>query len=277
MTEVILRLALFTALPVLLGVALVIFDRTAIGPVRRAEAFLIPLFLVGVGGAGVSAFISDVFIADPGSPFQREVGIANLALGLLGAVAAERRDGFREATVVAAVLSGVGVALVQFMDMAGTGNATLGTAAPALLDLVTPALLVWFLLALRRAEEEEGPPTILLRGWMIPVRRGSVAAVGIAATSYSVGYSTGQQVALLLAGAAAAAVAFWWIVGRALSHRVSAASGGQAALRRAGPRGRPTPHQPAVDEDEAEEDHENADEVHELEAFVEDDHAENNR
>ena len=48
LTEVVARLALFTLLPVLLGTALVLFDRTASGPVRRAEAFLVPLFLIGV-------------------------------------------------------------------------------------------------------------------------------------------------------------------------------------------------------------------------------------
>src|SRR5690606_17186281 len=103
-------LALFTVLPVLLGAAIVLLDRSATGPIRRAEAFLVPLFLVGVGGSGLSGFIAHFFISDPvarsigwepGSPFQLEVGFANLAIGLLGAVAAERRDGFREATVLA--------------------------------------------------------------------------------------------------------------------------------------------------------------------------------
>ena len=230
MTEFIARLAVFTVLPVLLGAAIVVFDRTAIGPVRRAEAFLIPLFLVGVGGSGLSGFIAHVFISDPvarsigwesGSPFQLEVGIANLAIGLLGAVAAERRDGFREATVVAATVFGVGATVVHLMDIAATGNLPSGISPHNVSSLATPALLIWFLLALRRAERTE-QPTIVLRSWMIPVRRGSVAAVGIAATAFAVGYSTGQMVVLSVAGIAAAAVAFWWIISRAASHRARA-------------------------------------------------------
>ncbi len=225
-----MRLALFTVLPVLLGAAIVIFDRTAIGPVRRAEAFLIPLFVVGVGGSGISGFIAHAFISDPvarsigwepGSPFQLEVGFAYLAFGLLGAVAAERRDGFREATVAAATVFSVGAALVHLMDIAATGNLAPGNALQSVSNLALPALLIWFLVALRRAEQAE-PPNIVLRGWMIPVRRGSVAAVAVAASAFPVGYATGQVVAVSLAGIAVAAAAFWWIVSRAPSHGASA-------------------------------------------------------
>jgi hypothetical protein len=227
MEEFLARLTLFTALPVLLGAAIVIFDRTATGPVRRAEAFLVPLFLVGVGGNGIVDFIGNVFISDtvarslgqePGNPFQLQVGFASLAIGLLGAVAAERRDGFREATVAAAFVFGVGSALAHIVAT--------GSLAPVNLlidigNLVRPALLIWFLIVLRRAERAE-PQTIVLRSWMIPVRRGSVVAVGIAATAFSLSYSTGQMAALSLGGTAVAAAAFWWIVSRAPSHRVVA-------------------------------------------------------
>ena len=57
---------------------------------------------------------------------------------------------------------------------------------------------------------------------MIPVRRGSVATVAIAALAFPVGYATGQVVAWSLTGIAVAAVAFWWIVSRAPSHRAGA-------------------------------------------------------
>jgi hypothetical protein len=230
MTEAILRLALFTVLPVLLGAAIVIFDRTATGTVRRAEAFLIPLFLVGVGGAGVAGFISHVFIAgpaarsmgwEPGSPFQLQVGFAYLAIGLLGAVAAERRDGFREATVVAAAVFDLGAALTPLI-YAGTVQPGPGNVLLSLASLARPGLLIWFLLALKRGEEAD-PPTIVLRGWMIPVRRGSVAAVAVAAMAFSLGYPTGQPVVFPLIGIVVAGIAFWWIVSRAPTHRLRAA------------------------------------------------------
>jgi hypothetical protein len=230
LTEVVARLALFTLLPVLLGAALVLFDRTATGPVRRAEAFLVPLFLIGVGGAGVTDFIGHVLIADPvarslgwdtGSPFQLMTGFAGLAIGLLGAVAAERRDGFREATVVAAVIFAAGKAVALVSDAIGRGSLLSANVLQGLAALIVPALLIWFLLLARRGEEAE-QQTILLRGWMIPVRRGSVFAVGIAATAFSLGYSTGQMLLLAVAGFVVAAVAFWWFVSRAASHKVRA-------------------------------------------------------
>jgi hypothetical protein len=230
MTESILRLALFTVLPVLLGAAIVIFDRTATGPVRRAEAFLIPLFLVGVGGSGMAGFISHAFISDPaarsigwepGSPFQLQVGFAYLALGLLGAVAAERRDGFREATVAAVVVFEVGAVLATLIH-AGTSQPGPVNVLLSVASLARPALLIWFLLALKRGEEAD-PPTIVLRGWMIPVRRGSVATVAIAAMAFPLGYPTGQPVVLPLIGIVVAGIAFWWIVSRAPTHRLRAA------------------------------------------------------
>lgn len=218
MDDVLTRLALFTLLPVLLGAALVILDRSTVGPVRRAEAFLIPLFLVGVGGGGVSSFISQVFIADydPSNAFQREFGFANLAIGVLGAVAAERRDWWRELTVVVASLFGASVAALLLLG----GYRSLGNVVLAISSVAVPALLIWFLIVVRRAERAE-PQTIVLRSWMIPVRRGSVFAVGIAATAFAVGNSTGQVVAFSLAGFVVAAAAFWFIVGRAASHRAA--------------------------------------------------------
>ena len=108
------RTFLFTVLPVLLGVGIILFDSSATGRLRRSEALLIPFFIVGVAGSGIGGFIAHLFISDEiadsigwptGSPFQLEVGFANLAIGILGAVAAGRRDGFREATVIAVTVS----------------------------------------------------------------------------------------------------------------------------------------------------------------------------
>lgn len=218
MDDVLTRLALFTLLPVLLGAALVVFDRSTVGPVRRAEAFLVPLFLVGVGGGGVSSFITQVFIADydPSNAFQREFGYANLAIGVLGAVAAERRDWWREMTVVIAALFGAGVAALLLLG----SSWPLGNVVLAMSSIAVPVLLIWFLIGVRRAEAEE-PQTIVLRSWMIPVRRGSVFAVGIAATAFAVGNSTGQVLVFSLVGFVVAAAAFLFTVSRAASHRVN--------------------------------------------------------
>jgi hypothetical protein len=227
MAEISVQLLIFTALPILLGLAIVGFDRTATTPVRRAEAFLVPLLLLGVGGSGLSAFIAKVFIGwSPDTPYVLESGFAGLAAGLLGAIAAERRDGFREATALAVTALALGAALAQVMGGLAAGAQLAHAALAALSELVRPAAFIWFLLALRRAERSE-PPTIILRSWLIPVRRASVVAVGIAATAYSVGASTGQVVVVPLAGTLAAALAFWLIVSRAPSHRTTPVGQGE--------------------------------------------------
>jgi hypothetical protein len=231
MQEVLVRLALFTALPVALGAALVLFDRSTTGGVRRAEAFLIPLFLVGIGGGGIASFITHVFVSDPaarslgwpeGSPFQMEAGFAFLAIGLLGAIAAEWRDGFRDATAIAAAVFGLGAAVAHIVDGFDTGGLGLSTVLHVAANLVVPVLLLWFLRLLRRAEAAK-PQTIVLRSWIVPVRRGAVAAAAIAGWAFPLGYPTGQMTILAVAGIVVAAVVFWVVVSRAPSHRAQAA------------------------------------------------------
>jgi hypothetical protein len=51
-----------------------------------------------------------------GNPVQLEVAFANLAAGVLGVVAMGRRDGFREATVIAVTVLGVGATIVHVTD-----------------------------------------------------------------------------------------------------------------------------------------------------------------
>lgn len=109
MAEFLVRLSLYTLLPMALGVSLIVFDRSAKSPARRIEVFLVPVFLIGVAGGGFSSFFAHFFISDrvaesigwaSGSPFQLEIAFTNLAFGVLGAVAVGRRDGFREATAL---------------------------------------------------------------------------------------------------------------------------------------------------------------------------------
>lgn len=190
-----MRLALFTVLPMSLGGAIVFLDRTASDPVRRVEALLIPLFIVGVGGGGVTAFIEHARSS------QLIVAFASLGVALLGAVAAERRDRFREVTVAAALILGV---------------------VHGVPDLITPVVLGALVMWLRRVETE--PPTIVLRSWMVPVRRASVATVAIIALALPVGHAIGHPVATSVAAIAVGAGVFWRIVGRSSSHRSVARS-----------------------------------------------------
>ena len=102
-------------LPVLLAALHVRLDSSAKDRLWKVEVSLIYLFMLGVGASGLSGFFGHVFtpgaVAESidwpkGSPFQQEMGFANLALAVLGLIAAARRDGFREATVIAVTIVG---------------------------------------------------------------------------------------------------------------------------------------------------------------------------
>ena len=111
MTIVAIRVFIFTVLPLVVALAFVLLDRDSRSPERRVEIFLIFLLALRVAGSGIGGFFAHLFLSDAvaesvgwpaGNPFQLEVGFANLAMGVLGIIAVGRRDGFREATVIAA-------------------------------------------------------------------------------------------------------------------------------------------------------------------------------
>jgi hypothetical protein len=107
------------------------------------------------GGSGIGGLFGHVFISDSvaesigwptGNPFQLEVGFANLAIGILGIIAMGRRDGFREATVIAVTVFGVGATIVHVSDIIQTGNLAPGNTIQNVGNLLKPALLIGFLL-----------------------------------------------------------------------------------------------------------------------------------
>ena len=161
MDSVAIRVVSFSVLPVIIAIGHLALDTSSRPRERRLELFLVYLFGVGVAGSGIGGFFGHVFISDPvaesigwptGTPFQLEVGVANLAVGILGIVAMGRRDGFREATVIAATVFGIGATLVHVMDVIDSGNLAPGNTIHNISNLLRPALLIGFLAASRRAE-----------------------------------------------------------------------------------------------------------------------------
>ena len=224
------RTFLFTVLPVALGAGVTLFDPSARGEVRKAEAMLIPLFIIGVAGSGIGGFIAHVFISDevadsigwdPGSPFQLEVGFANLSIGILGAIAAERRDGFREATVIAATVFAVGATFVHVRDILDTGNLAAGNTIQNVPNLLRPVLLIFFLRQSRRAAlpSEDGRA---FDAWRAPIHRASVVSVVIVSTAFAVGFATDQSA--LVSAFATLVAAAGFVMSVRVSHR-SASSG----------------------------------------------------
>jgi 4-amino-4-deoxy-L-arabinose transferase-like glycosyltransferase len=124
MDGVAVRVFSFSVLPVIIAAGHLGLDRSSRPRERRLEVFLLYLFGIGVAGSGIGGFFGHFFISDSvaesigwptGNPFQLEVGLANLAVGILGIVAMGRRDGFREATVIAATVFAVGATVVHII------------------------------------------------------------------------------------------------------------------------------------------------------------------
>lgn len=113
---------------------------------------LLPVGLMGLWGALGHIVFPAQAAASIGwatSPFQTEVGAANLGIGLAGVIAAFYPDrGFRLA--VAIVTAGFlgGAAVTHVVEIMQTGNLAAGNAGPILYtDVLTPLLLL-ILLAL---------------------------------------------------------------------------------------------------------------------------------
>jgi hypothetical protein len=161
-------------------------------------------------------------------PFQLEVGVANLAVGILGVVAMGRRDGFREATVIAAAVFGVGATVVHVMDVIESGNLAPGNTIQNVSNLLRPALLIAFLAASRRAERspDSGAQTAGFDQWREP----RIRAAGMMTGSVAAGFGAGFAIDLPLIGTLVGS-----LVGTGLAALVVARASGGISARRTDP------------------------------------------
>jgi hypothetical protein len=160
-----------------------------------------------------------------GNPFQLEVGFANLAVGILGIVAMGRRDGFREATVIAVTVLSVGATIVHARDIIETGNLAPGNTLQNVSNLLKPALLISFLVASRRAEQSPDSEvhTSAFDTWRGPRIQAAALMTGSVAAGFSVGFAIDQPVIGTLVGT---------LIGAGLVAFVIARSSGGTSARR---------------------------------------------
>ena len=207
-----MRLAAFSVLPLLLAALHVRLDPHANDRFRKAEVYLIYLFMLGVAASGLSGFVGHLFTADAvaesidwpkGSPFQQEMGFANLALGVLGFLAAGRRDGFREATVIAVAVVGVGATFVHVTDIVQEGNLAGGNSIQNVGNLLKPAVLIPLLLLSRRAEP--AATALSFDRWRMPIVGTAGMITAVVGTGFAIGFSLEQTLPATLAAALVAA------------------------------------------------------------------------
>ena len=225
-TAVALRVFAFSVLPVLLAALHVRLDTSAQDRLWKVEVYLIYLFMLGVGASGLSGFFGHVFTPDAvaesidwpkGSPFQQEMGFANLALGVLGFIAAGRRDGFREATVIAVTIVGLGATVVHLIDIIQEGNLAAGNSIQNLANLLKPALLIPMLIVSRRSEDAGAIGPSFDRWRMRIVETGGVVTA-VVGTGFGIGSSLELAVpATVVAAGLAAGIAARTAIGSPLA------------------------------------------------------------
>ena len=207
MDDVAVRVFIFSILPVIIAAGHLGLDRSSRPRERRLEIFLLYIFGIGVAGSGIGGFFGHVFISDSvaesigwptGNPFQLEVGFANLAIGVLGIVAMDRRDGFREATVIAVTVFAVGATVVHVMDVIESGNLAPGNTIQNVSNLLRPALLIAFLAASRRAQRspDSEAQTSGFDRWREP----RIRAAGVMTGSVAAGFGAGFAIDLPVIG-----------------------------------------------------------------------------
>ena len=186
------------------------------------------LYVLAVGGAGsaIGGFFAHAFLADEvaesigwptGSPFQLEVAFANLALGILGILAMNRRDGFRDATVIAVTIVAGGATITHVIDIVETGNLAAGNTVQNASNILRPAVLIWLLLAIRRSASAEGhaEEPALLGPWRDTAVTAAAQATAVVSATFSLGYAVNQPAMGAVVGSLLAAATTAHVVSRA--------------------------------------------------------------
>jgi hypothetical protein len=118
---------------------------------------LLPIGFTGIWAAIYHLFFPAVAAADIGwqtSPFQFEVGMADLAIGVTACLAYRHTYAFKVAAVVAASISLLGDAVGHVHQMLAAGNFAPGNAGvPFFTDVICPLLAIGLLITTRRQQK----------------------------------------------------------------------------------------------------------------------------
>jgi hypothetical protein len=158
----------FLILGLVIGAVHVYLDKQPRTKERVVEIFLLWLLVITVGLASVSAFIGHTVFADAtaasigwpaGNPFQSEVAVANLAVGILGILCYWMRGNFWVATAIGFCVWWLGDAVVHIRSIVVEANYAPNNAGVTFyLDILVPVILIALLayyLHVHKQEEQE--------------------------------------------------------------------------------------------------------------------------
>src|SRR5271156_2183526 len=145
----------FTAIAFVVALICAALDRRR--PVADRYLRWLLLLPIGLGGLWSGIFhvafpeIAAHFIGWQNSPFQFEVGMADLAFGVAGCIAFRASYGFKAATVVVNAIFLLGDAIGHIHQMLASNNFASGNAGPVFyLDIILPVATIVLLLMSRR-------------------------------------------------------------------------------------------------------------------------------
>ena len=227
------RIFAYSLLPLLLATAHALLGPESRTPARRIELFTMYLLAISVGANGLSGAFGHLFLSDlvaegvgwpTGSPFQLEMGFANLLLGVLGLMAVGRRDGFRTATIIATTIIGAGATAVHIYDIAATGNLAPGNTVQNIGNLLDPVLLIGLAWLAARTTDPDAESPAFLHWQMRQQPLAGLTAAGVG-TGFGIGFAVGGLLLWTLLGAAAGAA-----LGLTISRRIPAGPVAEAGL-----------------------------------------------
>jgi hypothetical protein len=153
-------------LPALLFILALIIAALASNRGPTAERFLSWVLLLPIGITGIWAGVTHVFFPEVAaghigwqtSPFQFEVGMADLAVGITACLSFWRDLSFKAAAVCAASVFLLGDAIGHVHQMIAANNFAPGNAGvPFYMDIICPLLSIGLLVAARRGQGASQP------------------------------------------------------------------------------------------------------------------------
>ncbi len=176
-----------TLIPVLAWVVALLFWSIAVSRARqpRSQGFVVDralryLFIFPLGLMSLWAFVGHVFFSERAaaaigwapSPFQFEVGYANLGIGLASLYAAYSGFYARVAVAIAASSFLIGAGIGHVVDISQHGNLAPGNAGPILVaDFLTPMVVLALLIVAARRPRPKSPDTLALEAEVEVARR----------------------------------------------------------------------------------------------------------
>lgn len=202
----IVRIFAYSLLPLVLAGIHIRLDSQSGTTQRRIEIVVMYLMAISVGANGLGGAFGHLFLSDlvaqgigweTGSPFQIEMGFANLALGILGIMAIARRGDFRVAVIVATTVIGGGATLVHLSEIIAHGNLEPGNTIQNIGNLLDPVLLIALTWWSSRLNQPEDAEFYRWQSLQQPIVGLSAAGIGI---GYGVGYAMDTLLIMTILG-----------------------------------------------------------------------------